>query len=1555
MFEANLTDVWLPLGITIRRIRISLFTRNPFDAAKQTVIPTIYVEIQLGKVVLPTVLSVHKDFVLLEIANLVEQALDIYDLAALIGGEQLLKAVPVEFFNFKTVALKNLNITFNKPQFNVLNANIRCDLHDFDIGFGFHLPLADPSNKFKANLAVRYLDLSLNQNKDWKVTADIIASFKGIPLEEHFKDLHGLITVTSRLAIVTLKEKLLDIRIDLKLAGIDCQLTVKFSDPKILFGTPREPELEISLDITGFDALNKLLPFKVFKDRLQMAVSITKRTGMAIKLENVPILDKLIPCRKDGEEYICDFTWLCQKDSYVRLKLPSFAYSKDGFSAIIDAQGLDKLCIPLTLPILQQFFKRIPFLSNLLRQNIPVWPLPDIIGSLNRIGCNIENLPRGMDRLRSPKFPEEITVVLSVAQNGPLTFSLHVQNGESVDAVMPVTLTSDLAAISLSRLTIGSVFGVPFVDIDAEVYLWDLKYVILLSRLPKYNPLLINAGEMETHIICKDCFFIIKGVWPIPIFAAPFSVNYATLTDVKVQATIYHTRPSFKDFGTIASLLVSLLRYYTDRNYLLSLNDFKTANSTLLVLKLSHNNDRTMLQLPKYVGGNKISLNVPPIDGKMFLIGWMNFMKTFEPKWLLHIVPLRYRVLDVSFNIGPFRWPLLKFAVSSPNELKKNRDIWPYPVTETGDDALLVASSDLLLLSTEVVFRVKNFGNAALSIQLNSGITNLVEMSLKAKTSVKLENSSNPLTISAKGQVKLADVRLLVGEMNITKDTITVVGQLVFNFLGVLQFGGSVKAAFGPGLVFVLDANVDLKLLGVKLLNSRLYIMDSPSRSVVQATALFMGSSMNIELIRRGLSLSISAQVNIDFHRPIDIGKIEVLGKEVGRVVLSTGFNCALKISFPGKSSMSVLFSFMGTSIQLPLLTFNSEQATPTRLSSHVIDLVKKEAPALIKDLFQKNPGQLLGSLAKGLLDFAGDAGELVKDLLARGFKVGVHLVKDVGSFFNNLVDTEKVLAKTAEYATRAVAEAAKLARETAKKAVETARKTVQRVAEHAEEAGRILIEAGKDLAGAVAKVTSLDSAVQEAKRIFQKVSKELKAVVNRIAKIASQIAFEIARGLRNLAGNAIKTVSGWFGKRSIYLQDALSEEKRNNERRKGELERKRRDQEARVKSKERELERARCEENLKKTKRDRDRQYALRASENLKKANEDKADKIAALDTIIKEGRCATGENNCHPNATCLRTGPDGQSFKCECRRGWIGDGVICEKPIKSLAIVSDSPKAVGEDVSFSSFALSGTNVQYKYSFHGAFSEYGFASSTFTSPGVYVVDVFARNKVSNGIASEVVVIQVPVANITLQVRGDLRACRSVSLLPSASGTNVTFFIDFGDNTSLHNATEQVSHYFLGSGQFVINVTASNLVSSISDTFVVNILSTPCDHLFCDIWALENNFPEKSFTQITSLAWSLSQSAKTGYRELRFNRIWKFLSMFYPVPYSDFDRIVRKLNPRYNLGDFPIEMDFILAGILSSKVENVRRFGQNENFLVNPFIHKPLQTFTWITAVLLST
>ena len=1552
--EANLSDVSLPLGIRIQRIYIKLFIENAFTA-KQSVKITIYVLISLGKAVVETFLTVYKDSVVLAIENLKEQPLTLSDLATLIGGDQLLNIVPGAFLNFDKV--NSLSISFSKPQFDVLNATVRYDINGFDVGFSFPLPVPDPSNNFKARLTVQYLKLDLKQNKDWELSAAIKASFTGIPLEKHFSDLEGLVIVTSRSAIITVKKKLLDTKVDMKLAGIDCNLNIKFSDPEIIFVTQRQPKIKVTLEVTGFDVLNKMFPFKVFKDTLIMYVVITEETGISIQLETMPIRDELIPCKKDNELYTCDFTWLCEEHSYVRFKLPSLAYTRDGFSAIIDVQGLDTLCVPITLPLLRQFFKNIPFLFNLAKSNIPLWPPPDILGNLNRMGCNIDNLPKGMQRFKSPEFPREITLALSMSPNGPLTLSLEVQNGESLDVAMPVSPLGDLLAVSFRRFSIGTIFGLPFVDIDAEVYLWDLKFVILLSRLPRQTPLLINAANMETHIICKDCFFVILGFLPIPIFAAPLSVKYSTLIDFQAQLTIYHRRPDFKDLGTIASLLVGLVKYYTTKDYLLSMDDVKAANSSLLVLKLSHENDLTMIQLPAFSGGSKLTLNVPPIDGKKFLIGWMNFMKTFEPIWLLQIVPLKYRILDVAFNIGPFRWSLLKFAASSPEELKKNKALWPYPVMESGDDALIMASADLVLLSADVVLRVKNFGNAGLSIRLNAGISRVVKISFEAAAQINLEDSSNPMLISAKAHLKLFDVPLLRGEVTVTKDMIVVFGELKFNFLGVVKLGGRVRAVFGPGLVFVLDAAIDLQFVGVTLSSGHIYIKESPSSSLVRASSRFMGSKLNIVIRRRGLSIAIEAQAKIAVGLRVDLGKIKVFGRDLGRIVLSTGFDCEVRISFPGRSTLKVSFHFLGQKIDLPSLTINIQDARPERIPPLLLDYVKNKAPTLIKDLFQKDLRLLLKAFIEGLTNFVGNAGEFVKDLLKMGLKVGGELIKDVGRFLKNLADSTKALAQAAEQAVKAAAQAAKAVREVATKAVEAAKKAVEQVSKVAEKVKRQFKEAGKALIQATGKVIRLKNAVKEAERVFKNISKTLEKVVNRISQIAQKIADEIAKGLRNLAGKVIKTVKGWFGKRSLYRRDALTDEKRNKERAKKNLQKDQSNQKTRVRQKERELESAQKREQIKKALYEDARKEALRSTENLKKTLKDKTDKVAHLDYILKKGKCVTGEHNCHPSATCIRSGQEGQSFKCICRRGWEGDGVFCERPIKSVAVISDSPKAVGEAVSFSSFILSGTNAKYRYSFNRTFTEYGVASHTFNSSGVHVVNVFAKNNVSSVSASEIVIVQVPVSNFKLQISGDRRVCRAVNLNPSASGTNVSFTIDFGDNTSLANVRGLVRHHYRQSGEFIINVTAWNFVSGISETFFVNISSTPCDRLYCDMWLLERAFPGKKLTEITSLAWFLQQPSLFGNREIRLNKIWKYLALMYPLSYSVFEKASEEIKlgdrrSQYIFGGTYIEIDAILTGILASSLTLP---SGNKRLPFLPHISKPLETFTWIASVLIDT
>ena len=343
--------------------------------------------------------------------------------------------------------------------------------------------------------------------------------------------------------------------------------------------------------------------------------------------------------------------------------------------------------------------------------------------------------------------------------------------------------------------------------------------------------------------------------------------------------------------------------------------------------------------------------------------------------------------------------PILVIATTryhaAPEELKKSTALWPYPVMESGDDSLIMASSDLVLLSTDVVFRVKNFGNAGLSIRLNAGISRAVKISFEAAAQTNLEDSSNPRLISAKAHLKLFDVPLLRGVVTVTKDTIVVFGEMKFNFLGVVKFGGMVRAVFGPGLVFVLDGAVDLQFVGVQLSSGHLYIKGVPSSSLVRASSRFMGSKLNIVIRRRGLSIAIEAQAKIAVGLQVELGKIKVFGRDLGRIVLSSGFDCDVRISFPGRSALKVSFNFLGIKIDLPSLTIDVQDARRERIPPLLIDHVKNKAPTLIKDLFQKDPRLLLKAFIEGLTNFVGNAGEFIKDLLKMGLKLGRELIKE--------------------------------------------------------------------------------------------------------------------------------------------------------------------------------------------------------------------------------------------------------------------------------------------------------------------------------------------------------------------------------------------------------------------------------------------------------------------------------------------------------------------------------------------------------------------------------
>ena len=1037
----------LPLKMTVDKIQLYMDVQNPFKAAARKVDARLKVWIKIGKALIQSTLFVGSTTYRLEAINLGTQALDMVDLSELVGGTELLQALPVGFRQVKSVSVEKLNITFSEPGFDIKEVLIVCGLQGLDVGFSFPLPLPDPENIFRARLKVS--TLVLRKKNSWSFLANIETSLSGLPkqINSFFQKLSGALTISpDKPVILSLKRKIADTTFPLKLGGLRLKLTVKFLNPKLIFRAADKPEITIDVDVSGLDGLNQLLPFKVFTDELKMAVLIKQdqETSLMIRLLTLPIRDKVIPCEELEEGgFKCDFTWLCNPDSYLSFQEPSFSYTKEGFQANIDVKGLDKLCIPVTPSFISAFVKKIPLLGQMFAKNIPLWPPPDIIKWLRRAGINTNNLPSGIARFVNPKFPDRIVTSFKVPNNGPLALSLKVANGESLN-IINIASIPRLSGVIFREFTIGTAFGLPYVDTDIEVYFWDLVFLLPLSHLPKNNPLIVNARDMESHIVCTDCFFVILGGIPVPIFAAPFYFRYSSLIDVHAHGTVYHKRPGFNDFGIIASFITGLMKFFTDKDYLLSMKDFGGVNASkeFFVVKLNHERRYTMLQLPKYLGKTQLKLDVPPFDAKMFLIGFMNFFKTLQPKWLLRTVPLRYRLFDASINIGSFNLLSVKFAASSPKELKENKDLWRHVVTENGDDALVIASIYTFLRSLELRLMAENLFKSDLNFTATAGFTDVVKVTFQARALVNLQKMSNPLLIRGACKLRVFRQELLTGEVIISAKEIAVSGELKFNLLGLLKFRGNVAAKFLRTGEFHLSSKIGLELVGVKLLDAYLRIRNSAKFTEVKATASFMGSEIGIQLFRNGLAVKMRAKAITNLDVSINLGEIEVFGVNLGRFQLDAGVRVEIVIALPGKSSLSASFHFLGAKLNIPRLEFDTKDARPDQITGLVLKLVKERAVDLIKELFKLDPAKYFKAIMDGVIKIGKEIVKVAKVLLSKGLKLAGNIANELGKLLNKFANAAKELAKAAKTAKKLLSETAKAARKAAEVGFRVAKAT---------------------------------------------------------------------------------------------------------------------------------------------------------------------------------------------------------------------------------------------------------------------------------------------------------------------------------------------------------------------------------------------------------------------------------------------------------------------------------------------------------------------------------
>lgn len=176
----------------------------------------------------------------------------------------------------------------------------------------------------------------------------------------------------------------------------------------------------------------------------------------------------------------------------------------------------------------------------------------------------------------------------------------------------------------------------------------------------------------------------------------------------------------------------------------------------------------------------------------------------------------------------------------------------------------------------------------------------------------------------------------------------------------------------------------------------------------------------------------------------------------------------------------------------------------------------------------------------------------------------------------------------------------------------------------------------------------------------------------------------------------------------------------------------------------------------------------------------------------------------------------------------------VVVDEPIVGLAATSSSPTVLSESTAFTATVVAGTNISYTWIFgDGTMGSGETVTHTYTATGFFAAVVTASNGVSLVTATtpvQVVPVEEPIAGLTLNSNGPtLLGDATTFTVTISAGTNVAYDWDFGDGNGFYTLTKStdslrvVYHLYEEAGIYTAVVTASNSVSLVTATTVVNV------------------------------------------------------------------------------------------------------------------------------------
>lgn len=164
-----------------------------------------------------------------------------------------------------------------------------------------------------------------------------------------------------------------------------------------------------------------------------------------------------------------------------------------------------------------------------------------------------------------------------------------------------------------------------------------------------------------------------------------------------------------------------------------------------------------------------------------------------------------------------------------------------------------------------------------------------------------------------------------------------------------------------------------------------------------------------------------------------------------------------------------------------------------------------------------------------------------------------------------------------------------------------------------------------------------------------------------------------------------------------------------------------------------------------------------------------------------------------------------------------------VQETAVEGLIAFNDGPTALGETTTLSATIATGSNTAYTWALGDGSSATGAeVAHTYAAAGVYTATVTTSNSAGTFAAQTTVIVQEPIAGLTVSNDGPTALGEATTLQASVTaGTAVSYTWELGDGSSATGAA--VTHTYAAAGEYVATVTAVNQVSQASAATTVMV------------------------------------------------------------------------------------------------------------------------------------